>query len=410
MPDKIQFYYGYIVVIISFFIMMVILGLHSSFGIFFKPMLADLGWSRAVTSGAFSVSMIMHGLLGIVMGGINDRFGPRLVLTLCGVISGIGYLFMSQVHSVWELYLFYGVIIGIGSSIFVPLSSTIARWFVRRRSIMSGIVIAGAGAGVLFLPPMINRLISAYDWRKPFFIMGMVIMIIVVLTAQFMKRDPGQRGEVEQGENNTVEEYVDSGKNAFTLKEAVFTRQFWMLFAVFICYGFSFFSIQVHIVPYATDLGLSPTIAASILAAIGGAAIIGNTLLGGIGDRIGNRASFLIGVVLLALAVFGLMVARELWAFYLFAGITGLAFGNLSTQESPLTAWLFGLESHGLIFGVLAFSFTIGAAIGPVIFGHIFDITGSYQLAFILCAAISLVAILLTICLKPTGIESTPVT
>lgn len=407
MPDKARFFYGYIVVIISFLIMMVILGLHASFGIFFKPIIEELGWTRAVTSGAFSLSVIMHGLLGIVMGGLNDRFGPRVVMTLCGLLSALGYMLISQIQTVWHLYLFYGVMIGVGSSIFVPLLSTVARWFVQRRSMMTGIVFAGSGVGMLILPPVINQLISAYDWRVSFLILGVIIMIIVVLTAQFMKRDPSQVGQVAYGENNTGEEGLKLGTKAFSLKEAVRTRQFWMFFATLICYGFCFFSIQVHIAPYATDLGISAATAATILATIGGATIIGQTGLGSAGDKIGYRQAFLVGIILIALAVFTLMLARELWTFFLFAVFLGLAFGDCSTQESPIAAWLFGLASHGLILGFFGFGFTIGAAIGPVTFGYIFDVTGNYQFAFLVCVALSIVAIILTIFLKPTITQST---
>jgi MFS family permease len=407
MPDKNRFFYGYIIVALCFLAMMMVLGLHSSFGIFIKPMLVDFQWTRAVIAGAFSLSQVTHGLFGIAMGGLNDRFGPRVAMTICGLFSGIGYLMMSQVNSVWQLYLFYGAIIGVGSGVFVPLLSTVARWFVQRRSMMTGIVLAGIGVGMLILPPIINRLISAYDWRATFSILGATIMIIVVVTAQFLKRDPSQAGQVAYGEDNTLKKDVKAGTKAFSLKGAVITRQFWMLFTILICYGYCFFSIQVHIAPYVTDLGISTSSAAAILATTGGATIIGQTALGSSGDKIGNRQAFLIGIILMALAGFGLMIARELWAFYLIAIILGLAFGDCGTQESPLVAWLFGLASHGLIFGFMGFGFTLGAAIGPVITGHIFDITGSYWLAFLICTTLAIVATVLTIFLRSTIAEST---
>ncbi len=138
---KSKFFYGYIVAITAFFIMVLIWGTYYSFGIFFKPVSTEFGWTRAMTSGAFSLSMIMYGLLGIVMGGLNDRLGPRLVMTFCGFFLGLGYLLMSQTNTIWQLYLFYGGIIGIGmGGSWVPLTSTIARWFVKRRSMVTGIV------------------------------------------------------------------------------------------------------------------------------------------------------------------------------------------------------------------------------------------------------------------------------
>ena len=119
---KPRFFYGYIVVIAAFFIMVVSWATYNSFGIFFKPMLDEFSWSRGITSGAFSLSMFIYGILGIAVGALNDRFGPRVVLTFCGILLGLGYLLMSQITTLWQLYLFLGVIIGIGmSGVWVPI-------------------------------------------------------------------------------------------------------------------------------------------------------------------------------------------------------------------------------------------------------------------------------------------------
>jgi len=167
-----------------------------AFGVFFKPVLTEFGWTRAITSGAFSLSMFMEGLVGIVMGGLNDRLGPRMVLTLCGFLLGLGCLLISQISAIWQLYLFYGVIMGIGmSGAWVPLSSTIARWFVKRRSMMSGIVLTGTNLGALIAPPVANRLISAYDWRISYIIMGSVVLVVILLGARLLRRDPSQMGQ-----------------------------------------------------------------------------------------------------------------------------------------------------------------------------------------------------------------------
>ena len=350
---------------------------------------------------------IMLGLLGIVIGGLNDRFGPRVVMTLCGLLAALGYLLMSQLQSIWQMYLFYGVMIGVGSSVYVPLLSTVARWFVQRRSMMTGIVFAGAGVGMLILPLVIDQLITAYDWRVSFLILGAIILVVVVVIAQFLKRDPSQVGQVAYGENNPTEEGLKLETRDFSLKEAACTRQFWLFLTALTCYGFCFFSIQVHIAPYITDIGISATTAAAILATIGGATIIGQIGLGSAGDKLGYQRTFLIGIILIAIAVVILMVTKELWAFFLFAVFWGLAFGDCSTMESPIVAWLFGLASHGVILGFFAFSFTIGAAIGPLIFGYLFDVTGNYQIAFLICAVLAILAIVLTILIKSTTTEAT---
>lgn len=400
MQDKTRFFYGYIIVIIAFLAMMLTMGMLFVFGIFFKPIIEEMGWTRAVTSGAFSLSVIVGGLVGIAMGGLNDRFGPRVVITLCGLLVALGFLLMSQTQTVWQLYLFFGVMIGAGSNTYVPLLSTIARWFVRRRSMMSGIAFAGSGVGMLVLPLVINQLISAYDWRISCLILGAIILVVVVVSAQFLKSNPGQVGQVAYGANNSTEEGLSLAARDFSVREAASTRQFWMFLIVLVCYGFAFSSVQVHIVPYTTDLGISATTAAIILATIGGATIVGQLGLGSAGDKLGYKRTFFIGIVLVALAVFMLMVGKELWIFFLLAVFMGLGFGNCGTQESPIAAWLFGLASHGLILGFCACSFALGAAIGPLVFGYIFDVTGNYQAAFLVSAALAIIAVILTILVK----------
>jgi len=382
--------------------MVVVFSVYYTFGIFFKPVLTEFGWTRAMTSGAFSLSWIVNGFLGIVMGGLNDRLGPRVVITLCSVILGLGYLLMSQIGAVWQLYLFYGVIIGAGlSGFFVPLASTVARWFFKRRNTMTGILVAGLGLAGLIGPPVANWLISTYDWRVSYIILGSIVLVVAALAAQFLKRDPAQMGQVPYGQNEGVEQELKAGTEGFSLREAVYTRQFWLVAAMFLCYGFCLLTTTVHLAAHVTDLGISTASAATILATIGGLSIIGKVVLGRAADRIGNRQVFIICFILMSASFFWLIPAREVWMLYLFAAVFGLAYGGCVASQSPLIAVLFGLRSHGLILGVTTLGFTSGAALGPFLSGYIFDITGSYQLAFIVSAALSIVGLVLTAFLTP---------
>jgi MFS family permease len=379
-------------------------GPYSVFGVFFNPLLTEFGWTRAMTSGAFSLSMVLQGVLGIVMGGLTDRFGPRIVVTLCGVLLGAGYLLMSQVSATWQLYLFYGVMIGVGvSGVWVPLLSTVARWFVKRRSLMTGIVVAGLGIGGFIAPPVISRLIEAYDWRLSYAMQGGVILLFMVIAAQFLRRDPAQMGQLPYGENIGKQTGLKSETSDFSFKEAVCTAQFWLFFIMLFCLGFSAFAVMVHIVPHAIELGISAVSAANILASLNGASVLGNFVLGGIiGDRIGNRKAFIIGFILMSAALFWLVPATEVWLLYLCAIFFGFSIGGMGTSESPLVARLFGLSSHGLIFGVAGLGFTGGAASGPLLSGYIFDLTHSYKVAFQVCAALAVVGLIVSAVLRPT--------
>lgn len=400
-PSGYHFYYGYVVVAAAFIIMTVTLGTHSSFGVFLKPMSAEFGWTRAMTSGAFSLSWILTSFLTIAMGRLNDRFGPRLVMTICGFGAGAGFLLMSQVTAIWQLYLFYGLFVGTGISIFVPLLSTVARWFVQRRTLMSGIVVCGIGIGGLIVPPVANQLIQLYDWRISYIILGAIVLVVNILAAQLLRHSPAQMGQKDYLEDKTAEDRLKRETRAFSLKEAVFTREFWTVLAMFLCFGFCVNALQIHIVPYATDLGITATTASGFLATIGGASIIGRIAFGTVGDKIGNKKAYLIGLILLLISSSWLLLTKTDWGLYLFAAIFGLAWGNLATQQSPLVAMLFGLTSHGLIFGVLDLGFTMGSAIGPFISGYIFDVAGNYYAAFLLSAAVSVIGLVATISLRP---------
>jgi MFS family permease len=394
-------YYGYTVLIACLIINMCIWGVFFSVGIFFKPMLNDLGWSRAITSGPISLSWIVSGLLGITAGGLNDRFGPRLLVIVCGLLFGTGCLLMSQIHDTWQMYLYYGLLIGAGLGLPVPIMSTISRWFVKRRTAMTGILMLGSGASGLFMPPVANWMILNYGWRISYMVLGGVFLVVILVSAQFLKRDPSQVGQTPYGADEATEERSGANARGLTLKEALNTRQFWLIFVLFFCFSGSVNTLMVHLVPHITDLGISATIAATFLVASNGAGIIGRAGLGGLGDRLGNKRLFIVTFILLAIAFCGLIFNRELWLLYLFVIIFGLGYGAGLTQESPIIASLFGLRSHGLILGVSSLGHTLGAAIGTLLAGYLFDTSGSYQSTFIICGIACVTGLALVLALKP---------
>ncbi|MFC2046947.1 MFS transporter [Chloroflexota bacterium] len=407
---KNKIFYGYIVVLAGFFIIMIAYGTLYSFGVFFKPMLTEFGWTRAMTSSAYSMSYLLFGLLSILMGRLNDRFGPRLIVTTSGLFLGLGYLLMSQISSVWQLYLFYGVFVSIGMSSAVPLTSVVARWFVKRRGLMSGIVLSGVGAGTVIMPPVSSQLIASYSWRTSYLIIGIVALVLTVSLAQLLRSDPNQVRQLPDGAEEVELESLDLGVQGFSTQETIRTKQFWIISAVFFFAIFCQQTMMVHIVPYATDIGISEVSAASIVSIIGGLSIAGRIGMGSAGDRIGNKPSLVIVLVLVSVALFWLQLARELWMLYLFAVLFGFGYGGAVALQTLLVAGLFGLRSHGTILGMIVFAVTLGGAIGSLIAGWIFDMTGSYHLSFLLCAVLSTIALAVASLLKTPQITIEPKT
>ena len=158
---------------------------------------------------------------------------------------------------------------------FVPAVSTVARWFSKRRTIMTGVVLAGGSLGVLIAPPVANWLISIYEWRLSYIILSIIAFVVIVLFAQFLKRDPSRVGQLPYGVSIEREQESDLGMQGLTLKEAIETKQFWITCVIICCYGFCAYSTMVHIVPHVTDLGITATTAANILATVGAANLVG---------------------------------------------------------------------------------------------------------------------------------------
>jgi len=397
-----KFFYGYIIVLAAFFIQMIAWGMFASYGVFFKPLTTEFGWTRAMTSGAFSVAMLVCGLLSIGIGRLTDRFGSRLIIVVCGFFLGLGYLLMSQVNTIWQLYLFYGLMVGIGvSALDVSLLSTVARWFVKKRGMMSGIVKVGTGIGMLIMPIVANWLISSYGWRTSYIIMGIIALVFVIAIAQLLRRDPEQMQQLPDGEEKANAGSLNLADWGLSLREAIHTRQFWVICGIYFTIVFCAQALAVHIVSHAMDLGISPTNAASVLGAIGGVSIVGRLVMGSAGDRIGHKLAMTFCFLILVVALFWLQFAKELWMLYLFVVIYAIAHGGFFALISPMIAELFGIGSHGVIFGIVFFSGAVGGGIGSILAGYIFDVTGSYQLAFLIFAGVSIIGLILCLFLRP---------
>jgi MFS family permease len=403
-PTQFQrpFFYGWVIVTAAFLIQLVAFSLSDSFGVFVDPWVNDFGWTRASISGAYSTSFVMMGLMGIVMGVLTDKYGPRTTLSLCAIGLGTGYWLVSRMQAPWQLYLGYGILFGTGmGAVWAPLLSLISRWFIGKRSLAIGIVISGGGLGAFIGPAVISKLIEALTWSKAVLILGGFAFLVIIVTAQFLKRDPSQRGQTPYPAEKEQTRQFPTGQD-FSFKEALATTQFWTIFVLLFCLAFYTFSILVHIIPHSVQLGISGTQAAYILGSISGASIAGNYVMGRFGDRIGPRKVLMISFLLMSAALFWLAWAGQLWGLYLFSIVFGFNHGGNATAQAPLVARVFGLKAHGTIFGAAAFGFTIGGAAGPLVTGYIFDRNGSYVPAFILAGIVGMAGLALITSLRPT--------
>jgi MFS family permease len=391
---------GYVVTAAAFWLQMLGIGSLVSFGIFIPALEHEFGWSRATVAGAASM---VNGVLAFGAGYLSDRYGPRIVMTVAGIILGSAYFLMSQTQAIWQLYLAYGVLYGIGWSAFdvVPLS-TVAKRFSANRGVMTGIVKAGAGAGMFAVPLLVGGLVSGVGWRWALVALGVLVLVGVSAAARFLRLQPAAASEENTSEATAPATPVGAAMG-LTLHQAFHTRQFWIMCVMYLLVYWCSFTIVVHISPHAVDLGLSTVAAASMISVIGISSIVGRLTTGKLIDRIGLKRTMTIGLVGWVLAYTWLQLQGGIWMLYVFAVVYGFNHGGLFTAVSPKIAELFGTRAHGSIFGAVLVSSAFGGAIGPYLAGRMFELTGNYKLVFVILAILSVMMIGLNLTLRPVA-------
>jgi len=400
---KAKYFYGYNIVAASSIIQGMSIGSLVTYGVFFKEFQSEFGWSRTMISGAPALNYLVTGLFGILAGRLNDKIGPKMVISATGITLGLAFLLMSLLQEPWQLYLIYGVLVGIGiSTTDIITLSAVARWFIKRRGMITGIVKMGTGFGQFAMPLLAAALISAYGWRHSYLSMAAANLVIILVAAQVLRRDPQGMGLLPNGDSHenlaALEGTTESG---VTLRVALKTRQFWIMCMAWFSVFFCLLTIPVHIVPHARDLGLSPGTAAGVLSTIGGVSMLGRITMGIVNDRIGGKSSLILCFIVLLCGLVWLQVASTVWMLFLFAAIYGFAHGSFFTVVSPTIAELFGTLSHGVLFGIILFSGMVGGSVGPLMAGRNFDTTGSYQIAFLAFTGIVAIGLALIALLKP---------
>jgi len=397
-----QFSYAYLITAICFSIQALGVGTYISFGVFFNPLMEEFGWSRAAIAGAASAAFFSMGLFGVMVGRLNDTFGPRRLMSVAALLLGLGCVLMGRLTTLWELYLYFGIIFGMGfSAIDVIALTTIARWFSHRRGFMTGIVKVGTGAGQFAMPLAASGLILLYGWRWTIAIIGSVVACILLLMAQLLHRDPSAFGVKTMPETGKGNFPSPATVPSLPLSRVFRTVQFWTICLLNLFLVFGLMVIMLHIVPHVRDSGIPPIQAAGVLSTIGAVSMLGRFVSGLVIDKRDSKTVMNVCFLLLLGALVWLQFAHRLWMFYFFGVVYGLAHGGFFTAISPLVAEWFGIHSHGTIFGIVACFGTTGGAVGPLLAGHLFDLSGRYQSTFLILTALALVSWGLLISLRP---------
>ena len=384
------------------------LGPMARYGIsaFFPELSRELHWSRSLIGTAQSISLWAYSILSIFAGFMIDRIGSRRTILIGGAFCVVGWVLLSSVNSVWQLYFYYGIVMGaaVAFTHLVPVQSTSRKWFVRRGGLAGGIVGSAFALGTAVFSPVLTTLSQQFGWRGVSFVAAFVTGIPILVLAYFVVRDTPE--SVGLHPDGSALPPVESGSLGSTthwrVGHALRTRQFWLLFVVYSLLGVVYNGLLAHLIVWATDLGSTVATAGLFVTLFNGPSIAARVAGGVFGDKYGKRKIILIGVAIsLAMAILGWKGVASPVILGVFSVVLGLGIGFSNTLFAPYLGDLFGRENVGSLFGVLTLGWGLIGGVGPLVWGEIYDRTGNYSLALLLSAICYAVATLLLIIVRP---------
>jgi MFS family permease len=405
-----HFFYGWYVLVASFFILFFQSGARYSFGVMFKPMIIQLSWDRTSISSAFFLNMIFFALTLSIAGKLYDRYGPRWVIFISTILQTAGYIGTSFVDSLWEFYLYYGILTAAGTGgASVPLiGALMSKWFERNRGFTISLALSGNCLGQFVLVPFFNIIVLNYGWRGSYLLAGLIIFSVnIILALTVIKGNPADLGLKPLGYNNQDKFEGQEEQNTLklsskdlNLREVMHTYSFWLfLIVMFIC-GSGDFMITTHLIPLVTDHNISSVTAANMLAWFGLMSMGGILIVGPASDLIGNKIPLVLTFVIRLLLFLLILRYQNLFSFYIFAVVFGFTFFITAPLTTTFVGRLYGFSHVGIITGFITTVHHLGGGFWAFMAGLFFDTKGSYQIPFILSAIMVFLAVVASIFIK----------
>lgn len=361
--------YGWAVVAGAFIANAIAFGILYSFTVFFPPILSEFGGGRGAVAIIPSVAASLMLGAGGVVGRLTDRFGPSRMIRAGSVLLLSGLVLSAASKSIWQVFLAYGILVGLGaSSAFLPSNSAVGQWFARRRGLATGIAVSGSGVGTVIFAPLSQALITTYDWRVALKVIG-VAGFVLMLAASILVR--GRGGSHRTGMLSAMKS----------------NRTFQIIYLAAFIASYGYWVPFVHIVPYATDHGLTTAAAAGLVSIMGLFNITGRVVLGTIADRFGRRRILQLAVIAMTVSVAAWPLAQMRPALVVFAATYGFFAGTFISLLIALMADYFGTERLAGVTGLMNTAAAAGTLVGAPLSGLLFDASGSYSLSILIAAA-----------------------
>jgi len=390
--------------------------------VFFKDIAAELGMNRAVTSVAAGIGRLEGGVTSPLTGWLSDKYGPKWVVFSGICISGIGMIMMNFISTVWSYIIVWGLIIGVGLNIglTVAVDKSVNDWFINKRGLAMGTKFALIGVVVVALLPIVTWLVTTQGWRMTCLIWGVIMLVSSPFTLIFVKQNrPEHYGLLPDGIKTDSDPKTDmekliiagasdtssSQETDFSFRQAIRTYAYWLLCIVFSIHTMVSGALNIHLIPFLTDLGIDRATAGGMMGVMVFFSIP-SRLLGGItADRVGkNHMHFLMAGVfsLLLIGITWFLISQSIVSIYAFLIFYGFSSGAFIPLLVVMIGSYFGRKAFGSILGSSMAIRAPLSLVAPVFAGWVYDTTQSYETAFILFAALAAIAILFLCMFRPS--------
>ena len=404
-----RWHYAFVVAAVTFGVILVTAGVRAAPGAFIVPLEHEYAWSRGSISLAVALSILAYGFGAPLAGGLIDRFGPRrLAVTGCFLIAA-GLLPMLWMTQEWQLFVFWGLIVGVGTgAVGGVLGATVAtRWFRSQRGLVIGLFSAASSMGQLIFLPSLVTLIVAAGWRTAVAGMAAAVLVAAIPAFLFLRDRPADVGLQPYGDDGSAAaaaaELTEAAEGS-TLRQATRTRDFWLLAGSFFVCGYTSNGIiGTHLIPHAVEHGFSVDTAAAAVGLMGMMNVVGTLTSGWLTDRYDNRKLLAFYYSFRALSIVFLPVILAAPQLFLFAIVYGLDWIATVPPTVNLTARLYGRAHMGTIYGWIFCSHMIGAALAAYLGGAVHDVLGDYTSMFLSAGLLGFIAAAMALRVSVTG-------
>ena len=380
--------------------------------VFVIPMSQEFGWTRTEITGATSLGAVLGAVLAPFTGRLVDRLGSRLVLTIGGTVVVLGCLYLSAAQALLGFYVAFTLcrisdqgLIKIGASV------TAGKWFLRYRGRVTGLVFFASSSGVIVMAPVVQLVITQWDWRAAWVVLaGVMLCVGVIPSALIIRRQPEDLGLTIDGgpptQRTTGGPRQRDDDRQWQLSEVTRTSAFWMILASLFIVSTATSGIGLHLVPHLIQQGLTPGTAVGAISIMSTAGALGALVTGFAAERTSPKLLMTLTYLLGAASIGVLMVADTLPETYLFAVLQGLVGSGVNTLAPIVWASYYGRRSLGSIFGLSRAAQVTGFAIGPLVSAIVYDATGTYQQAFISFSLVAVTASLLVMAARRPAVKA----